>query len=206
MAYVQRDPSGNFHLCFRFGGHRFKRSLHTKYQRKADAAAVGDSESFVIEVVVNQMPLHAFLERLCQLAHFDSDADKLAIPLDKFHQLFVFGEPLLKPLASGDGLLPVRPCSHLLGGIDEELRFNVDRIVVNRHTTPRRFGLRKPRHRRSGHRKDPPRGVAFVRRVPKQQRHTNLRRQRVLLFRSRERDVHTAVFNTDLGGRVIRCG
>jgi len=39
MAFVQRDPSGNFHLCFRFGGRRFKRSLHTKHQRKADAAA-----------------------------------------------------------------------------------------------------------------------------------------------------------------------
>lgn len=39
MAHVQRDPSGNFHICFRFGGHRFKRSLHTKHQRKADASA-----------------------------------------------------------------------------------------------------------------------------------------------------------------------
>ena len=39
MASIHRDPSGNFHLCFRFGGRRFKRSLHTKHQRKADAAA-----------------------------------------------------------------------------------------------------------------------------------------------------------------------
>lgn len=39
MASIHRDPSGNFHLHFRFGGQRFKRSLRTKHQRKADAAA-----------------------------------------------------------------------------------------------------------------------------------------------------------------------
>jgi len=39
MASVQRDPGGNFHVTFRFGGQRFKRSLKTKHQRKAIAAA-----------------------------------------------------------------------------------------------------------------------------------------------------------------------
>lgn len=39
MASIHRDPSGNFHIHFRFCGQRFKRSLHTKHQRKADAAA-----------------------------------------------------------------------------------------------------------------------------------------------------------------------
>jgi hypothetical protein len=38
MASLQQDPSGNFHICFRFGGKRFKRSLKTTSQRKADAA------------------------------------------------------------------------------------------------------------------------------------------------------------------------
>jgi len=39
MASVQQDPSGNFHVCFRFGGHRYKRSLKTNISRKAEAAA-----------------------------------------------------------------------------------------------------------------------------------------------------------------------
>ncbi|MDA0589625.1 MAG: site-specific integrase [Planctomycetota bacterium] len=39
MASIHRDPSGNFHLHFRFGGNRFKRSLHTKHERKAVAVA-----------------------------------------------------------------------------------------------------------------------------------------------------------------------
>lgn len=39
MASVQQDPSGNFHISFRFGGKRFKRSLKTKLLRKAEAAA-----------------------------------------------------------------------------------------------------------------------------------------------------------------------
>lgn len=39
MASILRDPSGNFHIHFRFGGQRFKRSLHTKHERKAQAAA-----------------------------------------------------------------------------------------------------------------------------------------------------------------------
>lgn len=39
MASIHRDPSGNFHLHFRFGGHRFKRSLRTKHERKANAVA-----------------------------------------------------------------------------------------------------------------------------------------------------------------------
>lgn len=39
VASIHRDPSGNFHVHFRFSGQRFKRSLHTKHQRKAEAAA-----------------------------------------------------------------------------------------------------------------------------------------------------------------------
>ena len=39
MASIQQDPSGNFHISFRFGGRRFKRSLKTKHERKASAAA-----------------------------------------------------------------------------------------------------------------------------------------------------------------------
>lgn len=36
MASLQQDPSGNFHICFRFAGQRFKRSLHTKKSSEAE--------------------------------------------------------------------------------------------------------------------------------------------------------------------------
>lgn len=39
MASIQQDPSGNFHVCFRFRDSRFKRSLKTNIKRKAEAAA-----------------------------------------------------------------------------------------------------------------------------------------------------------------------
>lgn len=37
MAWLQPDPSGNFHVSFRFGGGKFKRSLRTKSSREANA-------------------------------------------------------------------------------------------------------------------------------------------------------------------------
>ena len=39
MASIQQDPSGNFHIAFRFGGKRYKRSLKTTIERKALATA-----------------------------------------------------------------------------------------------------------------------------------------------------------------------
>ena len=39
MASLQTDPSGNYHVKFRFGGRQFRRSLRTKMKRKAEAAA-----------------------------------------------------------------------------------------------------------------------------------------------------------------------
>lgn len=30
MAWLQADPAGNYHVSFRFGGRKFKRSLRTK--------------------------------------------------------------------------------------------------------------------------------------------------------------------------------
>lgn len=45
MASIQQDPSGNFHICFRYGKQRFKRSLETRDRRKADAAAVRVAEN-----------------------------------------------------------------------------------------------------------------------------------------------------------------
>jgi hypothetical protein len=39
MASIQHDPSGSFHIAFRLGGRRYKRSLKTKIQRKAEATA-----------------------------------------------------------------------------------------------------------------------------------------------------------------------
>ena len=38
MAWLDRDPSGNFHICFRLGSRRFKRSLRTKDERRANAS------------------------------------------------------------------------------------------------------------------------------------------------------------------------
>lgn len=38
MSSLQKDPSGNFHICFRFAGKRFKRSLRTKNERQAAGA------------------------------------------------------------------------------------------------------------------------------------------------------------------------
>lgn len=35
MGSIQKDPSGTYHACFRFGGRRFKRSLHTGSEAKA---------------------------------------------------------------------------------------------------------------------------------------------------------------------------
>ena len=36
MAWLQEDPtSGNQHICFRFGGKKFRRSLRTKDKKKA---------------------------------------------------------------------------------------------------------------------------------------------------------------------------
>ncbi len=48
MASLQKDPSGNFHLAFQFGGSRFKRSLKTKSQRKAEAACSRVEENIAL--------------------------------------------------------------------------------------------------------------------------------------------------------------
>ena len=37
MAWLERDPSGNYHIAFRFGGRKFRRSLRTKTKRQAEA-------------------------------------------------------------------------------------------------------------------------------------------------------------------------
>lgn len=36
MAWIQTDPSGNFHISFRFGGRKYKRSLKTKTRKQAE--------------------------------------------------------------------------------------------------------------------------------------------------------------------------
>lgn len=45
MAWLQVDPSGNFHLSFRFGGRKYKRSLRTKKERDALARQVRVEEN-----------------------------------------------------------------------------------------------------------------------------------------------------------------
>jgi len=50
MSSLQQDPSGNFHICFRFLGKRFKRSLKTKNEKKASASLVKlDERIWMIE-------------------------------------------------------------------------------------------------------------------------------------------------------------
>ncbi len=39
MAWLQQDPSRNYHVSFRFGGKKFKRSLHTRKRNEADSQA-----------------------------------------------------------------------------------------------------------------------------------------------------------------------
>jgi hypothetical protein len=42
MAWLDRDPSGYFHVCFRLGERKFKRSLRRGSRYVADAALVSD--------------------------------------------------------------------------------------------------------------------------------------------------------------------
>ncbi|QDV85378.1 tyrosine-type recombinase/integrase [Planctomycetes bacterium TBK1r] len=48
MASLQQDPGGNFHVTFRFGGARFKRSLKTKKRRQAQAASFRLEENIAL--------------------------------------------------------------------------------------------------------------------------------------------------------------
>lgn len=48
MASLQQDPSGNFHVVFRFVGTRFKRSLKTKQVQKAEAARIRLEENIAL--------------------------------------------------------------------------------------------------------------------------------------------------------------
>ncbi len=50
MSSLQKDPSGNFHICFRFQGKRFKRSLKTKSDKSASGSiAKLDERVWMIE-------------------------------------------------------------------------------------------------------------------------------------------------------------
>lgn len=40
MAWLDKDPSGFFHVCFRLGNRKFKRSLRTKHDRQANACCL----------------------------------------------------------------------------------------------------------------------------------------------------------------------
>jgi len=40
MAWLDKDPSGFFHVCFRLGERKFERSLRTKNDRRANAACL----------------------------------------------------------------------------------------------------------------------------------------------------------------------
>lgn len=60
MAWLQQDPSGNYHVGFRFGGSKFKRSLGTKRRRDAEGliGRIEDNISLV-ERGVRVIPLGA---------------------------------------------------------------------------------------------------------------------------------------------------
>ena len=45
MAWLEHDRSGNFHLCFRLGERKFKKSLKTKDERSAGAACTRVEEN-----------------------------------------------------------------------------------------------------------------------------------------------------------------
>ena len=53
MASLQIDPTGNYHLKFRFAGKQYWRSLETRVARKADAAVrVVENVRFVKQVPI----------------------------------------------------------------------------------------------------------------------------------------------------------
>jgi len=45
MASLQIDPSGNYHIKFRFAGKQYRRSLHTKMRRTAESSACHVAEN-----------------------------------------------------------------------------------------------------------------------------------------------------------------
>ncbi len=57
MSSLQKDPSGNYHICFRFQNRRFKRSLKTSNEKKAEASVVKlDERVWMIRNGHLQMP------------------------------------------------------------------------------------------------------------------------------------------------------
>ena len=91
MAWLQTDPSsGNQHICFRFAGERFRRSLGTKDKRKArrKLARLEDTLELIemgrIELPTNvDVPTFLLSEGKLQLKHSTSNE-----PLDKLFDAF----------------------------------------------------------------------------------------------------------------------
>lgn len=48
MAWIQQDPSGNFHISFRFGGRKFKRSLKTTVPKQAQLKKMRMEETIAL--------------------------------------------------------------------------------------------------------------------------------------------------------------
>ena len=78
MSSLQKDPSGNFHICFRFGGRRFKRSLKTKSGKKASASlAKLDERIWMIENDHLEIPSDAGIADF--LIHGNDSQRKIAV-------------------------------------------------------------------------------------------------------------------------------
>lgn len=46
MAWLEQEASGNFHIAFRLGSKKFKRSLRTKDEREAEARRLRLEENY----------------------------------------------------------------------------------------------------------------------------------------------------------------
>ena len=57
MAWLDKDPSGFFHVCFRLGERKLKRSLRTKNDRQANAACLRLEENLrLVELGCLELP------------------------------------------------------------------------------------------------------------------------------------------------------
>ena len=84
MSSLQQDPSGNFHICFRFQGKRFKRSLKTKNSKKA-SASLGklDERIWMLENGHLQLPANIEQGQFLINGTFDTPKQPVASPVRK---------------------------------------------------------------------------------------------------------------------------
>jgi hypothetical protein len=71
MAWIQQDPSGNFHIRFRFGRRKFNRSLKTSVPKQAQLKKLRPEETIAQDgsLVVN---LPAYILANSSIRHWTS--------------------------------------------------------------------------------------------------------------------------------------